>query len=208
MTLRIVAMSDTHGLHRQIAVPEGDVLVHAGDLTAHGRLEELQELNSWLGSLPHRHKLVIAGNHDWACAEVPELIPQILSNATYLCDSLITIDGVRCYGSPWQPRFFDWAFNLERPELRRVWAQVPTGVDVLITHTPPYRIFDTTYRGDAAGCPELAAALRRIRPRLHLFGHIHEAYGHATLGATIFANASCCTMHYQPVNPPLVFTLT
>jgi 3',5'-cyclic AMP phosphodiesterase CpdA len=92
VTLRIVVISDTHGLHERIAVPDGDVLVHAGDLTARGRREELEAFNDWLGHLPHRHKLIIAGNHDWVCAQKPRLTPQMLSNATYLCDTLVTID--------------------------------------------------------------------------------------------------------------------
>lgn len=207
MPLRIVVISDTHGLHDQLSVPDGDVLVHAGDLTARGRPEELEAFNDWLGALPHRHKLVIAGNHDWVCARKPRLTPQILSNATYLCDKQIIIDGYQFYGSPWQPRFFDWAFNLDPPQLRAVWARVPAEVDVLITHTPPLGVLDGTSRGEAAGCPELTAALPRLRPRLHLFGHIHEAYGQCAIGPTTFANASCCTLDYQPINPPLVIEL-
>jgi predicted phosphohydrolase len=207
VTLRIVVISDTHGLHERIAVPDGDVLVHAGDLTARGRREELEAFNDWLGGLPHRHKLVIAGNHDWVCARKPRLTPQLLSNATYLCDKQVVIDGYQFYGCPWQPRFFDWAFNLDPPQLRQVWARVPDGIDVLITHTPPQGVLDSTVRGVAAGCAELAAALPRIRPRLHLFGHIHEAYGQRAEGSTTFANASCCTLDYRPINSPLIFDL-
>lgn len=100
--MRIVALSDTHGLHEQLVVPDGDILVHAGDLTGHGTQEELEAFNRWLGTLPHPHKLVIAGNHDWVCAEQPWLIHELLSNATHLCDTQVTVGGLRCYGSPWQ----------------------------------------------------------------------------------------------------------
>lgn len=150
---------------------------------------------------------VIAGNHDWVCARKPRLARRVLSHATYLCDTRATIAGYQFYGSPWQPRFFDWAFNLDPPQLRQVEARVPANVDVLITHTPPQGIFDRTARGDDAGCAELAAALPRIRPRLHLFGHIHEAYGQSIIGPTTYANASCCTLDYRPTNPALVFEL-
>ncbi|MFV9505168.1 MAG: metallophosphatase domain-containing protein [Oscillochloridaceae bacterium umkhey_bin13] len=207
MALRIVVISDTHGMHERIAVPAGDVLVHTGDLTAHGTLEDLRAFNAWLGRLPHRHKLIIAGNHDWICAEEPALVPQILDQATYLCDSGVTIGRISFYGSPWQPRFLDWAFNLDRMPLRRVWSQVPTGVDVLMTHTPPAGILDRTMLGQAAGCAELRAALPRIRPRLHLFGHIHEGYGQTQQDGTTFVNASACTLNYQPINPPLAWDL-
>jgi Icc-related predicted phosphoesterase len=207
VSLRIVVISDTHSRHRHIVVPDGDVLVHAGDLTARGTLEELQAFDQWLGTLPHAHKLVIAGNHDWVCAEAPSAMPLLLNNATYLCDTQVTIAGIRFYGSPWQPRFMNWAFNLDPPALRQVWANVPEGVDVLITHTPPLGMRDRTFRGEHVGCGELAAALPRIRPRLHCFGHIHEAYGQHTEGGTIFVNGSCCTLQYQPINPAQVFTL-
>ncbi|NJN15121.1 MAG: metallophosphoesterase [Oscillochloris sp.] len=205
--MRIVVISDTHGMHEQVGVPEGDVLIHAGDLTAHGELDELRALNEWLGRLPHRHKLVIAGNHDWICAEMPAYMPKIFSNGVYLCDSAVQIGELRFYGSPWQPRFLDWAFNLDPPELRRVWAQVPTNVDVLITHGPPQGMLDLTVYGVDAGCAELWAELARIRPRLHVFGHIHEGYGTAEYDGMIFGNASSCTVRYQPINPPLVFDL-
>lgn len=205
--MRIVVISDTHGLHLQVAVPPGDVLIHAGDLTGHGTLGELRALNAWLGGLPHPHKLVIAGNHDWACAEHPALMPQLFTAATYLCDTLVTIGGRTFYGSPWQPRFYDWAFNLDPPELAQVWARVPAGVDVLITHTPPYGRLDRTDRGEHAGCAALRAALPRIRPRLHGFGHIHEGYGQHAHGRSLAVNASVCTLQYRPTNPPLVVDL-
>ena len=96
--MRLVCISDTHGCHDAIVVPDGDVLLHAGDLTAHGELDELIDVNTWLGNLPHRHKLVIAGNHDYLCEQLPEVLPQIFTNATYLQDTSITIDGRTYYG--------------------------------------------------------------------------------------------------------------
>ncbi|HNC99840.1 MAG TPA: metallophosphoesterase, partial [Myxococcota bacterium] len=112
------------------------------------------------------------------------------------------------WGSPWQPRFFDWAFNLDRGEpLRRVWQKIPDGIDILVTHGPPKGILDRVQRGGEVGCEELREALRRVRPRLHVFGHIHEAYGQLHLDGTHFVNAASCNLDYRPVNPPVVVEL-
>jgi predicted phosphohydrolase len=205
--MRIVCLSDTHGQHGKFDVPDGDLLLHAGDATRMGRTEEIISFNAWLGTLPHRHKVVIAGNHDWGFERDPSN-RFLLTHATYLIDEGCTIEGLRIWGSPWQPRFFDWAFNLDRgAPLRRIWAKVPTGVDILLSHSPPQGILDRTSRGDTVGCEELREALNRIRPRLHVFGHIHESYGQLKQDETIFVNASVCTLRYAPTQKPIVIDL-
>ena len=113
--MKLACISDTHSLHRRIPdIPDGDVLIHAGDCLGQGTLENIEVLNDWLGTLPHRYKIVIAGNHDWAFQETPELARQALTNAIYLEDSGVEIEGIRFWGSPWTPTFMDWAFMLER----------------------------------------------------------------------------------------------
>lgn len=202
---RIVAISDTHGQWDALEVPEGDVLVHAGDITARGALRELIDFNRWLAALPHPHKVVIAGNHDWCFAQRPADARGMLTAAHYLQDEGVELCGLRFWGSPWQPRFFDWAFNLNRgAPLRKVWAQIPDDTDVLVTHGPAWGILDLTPRGERVGCEELTLALQRVKPRLHIFGHIHHSHGLAERGGVIYANASVCTEQYRPINPPLV----
>jgi Icc-related predicted phosphoesterase len=99
----------------------------------------------------------------------------------------------------------DWAFNLQRgPALREKWALIPEGTDVLITHGPPFGILDWTARGERVGCEDLLEAVRRVKPRLHVFGHIHEGYGEHEQDGTRFVNASICTEAYQPTNAPIV----
>jgi predicted phosphohydrolase len=130
--MRLVLISDTHQRHDQLTVPDGDVLVHAGDFSTRGGVEEVARFNAWLGTLKHKHKVVIAGNHDFLFEREPTLARSMLTNVTYLEDSGVTIEGLRFWGSPWQPRFFDWAFNLERgAPLTEKWNLIPTGVDVL-----------------------------------------------------------------------------
>lgn len=206
MSIRIVAISDTHGLHRHLQVPPGDILVHAGDMTGRGQLDQVADFNEWLGGLPHRHKVVIAGNHDFCFEQQPLESAALLTNCIYLFDKAITLDGLCFYGSPWQPWFYDWAFNLARgSKLRAKWDLIPAGTDVLITHGPPLGHGDVTSRGEPVGCADLRAVVREKRPKYHIFGHIHEAYGVTYNEHTTFTNASSCTLQYQPVQRPIVY---
>ena len=189
--MRIVAVADTHLYHRELVIPDGDVFVHAGDMCRRGDLAELASAVTWIESLPHKHKVIVAGNHDWAFAKDPAAARQLVAHMTYLEDREATIDGLRFYGSPWQPEFNDWAFNLPRgPALAAVWAKIPAHVDVLITHGPPEGIGDRI--GDVArsGCADLLARVTEVVPRLHLFGHIHQDGGAWRIGGTLFANVT------------------
>ncbi|MBX0330508.1 metallophosphatase domain-containing protein [Oscillochloris sp. ZM17-4] len=165
--MRIVAISDTHGLHRQIRVPPGDILIHAGDLTRHGDRDALADVNAWLAELPHRQKLVIAGNHDWCLYDEPEAARALLISATYLCDERVAIQGVQIYGSPWTPSM-GWAFSRSPMALQYHWAELPDGIDVLITHGPPLGALDQDAKSQHCGDAALAAAVRELRPRLHI----------------------------------------
>lgn len=203
--MKIVLVSDTHGSHEALVVPAGDLLIHAGDLTRTGTLSELEAFADWLRALPHRHKLLIAGNHDFCCERQPEATRAVLAEFVYLVDEAVTIEGLNFYGSPWTPQFFDWAFQKPRgPELAAVWGRIPAGTDILITHGPPKGILDWTVSGDRAGCADLADTVAELAPRLHVFGHIHEAVGHETHGATTYVNASSVDLGYRVVNEPVV----
>ena len=205
MSLRLVVLSDTHGLHEGLEIPDGDVLVHAGDLTGRGTLAEVEAFDAFLARLPHRHKIVIAGNHDRCFERQGAAARGLLCHAVYLEDQAVEVAGLKFYGSPWQPWFFDWAFNLERgPELAAKWRRIPADTDVLVTHGPPLGHGDMTMRGDRAGCADLLERLREVKPRYHLFGHIHEGYGESVEGETTCVNASVCDFSYRPIQPPVV----
>ncbi|GAB4459697.1 MAG: metallophosphoesterase [Anaerolineales bacterium] len=202
--MKIIAFSDTHGRRPWFKIPAGDVLVFAGDMTLHGRLDEVVKFNEFLGSLPHTHKLVIAGNHDTCFVTHLDESRARLSNATYLQDESVTIEGVKFYGTPWQPVFRNMAFNLPQEALRLKWECIPADTDVLITHTPPYGYNDRTFFGSRVGCRDLLEAVERLQPALHIFGHIHEAHGQSTSGQTVFANVSVCNLFYMPIRRALV----
>lgn len=206
--MRIVCLSDTHMHHRKLTVPDGDVLVHTGDFTRKGSEADIADFNAWLGTLPHAHKVVIAGNHDFLFAQNNGLARALLFNATYLQDASVEVAGVKFWGSPWQPWFYNWAFNLPRgTALAQKWALIPPDTDVLLTHGPPFGVLDLTDRGEPVGCEELRQVVVRLSPRLHVFGHIHEAYGEVGFGRTWCVNASNCTLQYRPEHAPIVVDL-
>jgi Icc-related predicted phosphoesterase len=208
MKVRIVAISDTHEMHRKIAVPDGDILIHAGDATLNGRLTAINEFNAWLGTLSHAHKIVVAGNHDWGFQRQPAQARALMTNAVYLQDTTVTIEGLKIYGSPWQPWFYDWAFNLRRgSEIAARWELIPADTEVLVTHGPPYGFHDLTPQGRAVGCQDLLRRIEEIKPRLHIFGHIHNGYGMSMASGTTFINASICDEQYRPCNAPIVYDM-
>ncbi len=209
---RIVCLSDTHNCHEQILVPDGDILIHAGDATIRGTIDEIILFNEWFANLPHRHKIFVAGNHDWLFETNNSYARTLLSDKIiYLQDSAVEIENLKIYGSPWQPRFFDWAFNLMRgAELAEKWKLILNDTDVLITHGPPNGILDEVprqYFVENTGCEELRKRVETIKPKLHIFGHIHCGYGQAEEFGVKFVNASNCNESYQPTNPPVVIDL-
>lgn len=200
--MRLVAVADTHAFEEDLTVPDGDVFVHAGDLCRMGEIDELARQLSWMKSLPHRHKVLVAGNHDVAFARRPREARALLGDIVYLQDEGAIVAGLRFWGSPWQPAFHDWSFNLERGEpLRERWALIPRGLDVLVTHGPPAGIGDAgSGMAERLGCDDLRRRVEDVVPRLHLFGHIHQGGGLWRLGETTFANVTT----WECERPPTV----
>ncbi len=206
--MRIICISDTHGQHAGLALPDGDVLVHAGDMSGQGEIEEIREFSAWFTSQPDKHKVIIVGNHDFLFEDEPARARAMLAGCHYLQDSSVAIEDVHFYGSPPTPRFFDWAFNQDRGPLSVArWSMIPAGTDVLITHGPPYRILDRNLEGEACGCADLLDSIRRVKPRLHVFGHIHEGAGTLEIAGTTFVNASVLNRYYDLANRPVVIDL-
>ena len=236
--MRIVCISDTHSLQDQMShpIPKGDVLIHSGDISNKGGERDVTEFIHWFQNIEgFDSKIFIAGNHDFCFERInlphhkgeyawlnnlmsPENLSQ--SNVEYLEDSFVTIESlefskpIKIYGSPWQPNFYDWAFNLPRmgKEIEGKWDMIPDDVDILITHGPPQQIRDfvDNWRSPMnVGCEILRHQVEnRIKPLLHVFGHIHGAYGVAYIKDTLYVNASTCTEQYYPTNKPIIIDLT
>ena len=209
--MKLVLISDTHTMHEDLVLPQGDILIHSGDFTGRGKPHEVEEFFGWLErqSKNFKHIVFIAGNHelsfDYKSTWVVDAIKSLPTNVHYLEDSEIIIDDIKFYGSPWQPEFFDWAFNLPRgKKLEEKWEMIPNDTDVLITHGPPMYILDYTLRDMInVGCLALYNKVIQIKPKLHVFGHIHEGYGIKEQDGTMFVNASSATARYELINKPI-----
>lgn len=235
--MRLVFISDTHLIdairNTPLHVPDGDVLVHCGDATMRGGRNEMDAFAERFMDYPHKHKVFVPGNHDWDCQRVYEEMPHAILRlewAHVLIDRAVIIDGVKIWGSPWQPEFCNWAFNLPRgPALRAKWDLIPTDTDVLVTHGPPMGVQDRVWcyrptKLDVAtgkivkpgrrtrehvGCADLLEAVKRVNPKLHAFGHIHSDYGVRSMTGlrTTFINCALADERYQLSNKPVVFDL-
>ena len=204
--MKLVIVSDTHENRlSRWKIPDGDVLIHCGDCST-GTLTDLRRFGDDLHQLPHKHKLVIAGNHDVAIQKFAREARDILAPFSYLQDEAVVIDGLKFYGAPWQPDYLCMAFNLPRcsAELEARWAAVPSDTDVLITHCPPEGILDWVPPNLSVGCQLLRYRLGFLKPLLHCFGHVHESRGCMEQDGALFVNAACVQTTNQPVAGPVV----
>lgn len=213
-------ISDLHGHYPTLE--GGDLLIVAGDLTARHSFQEMEGFEKdWLRFEKKKYKktVLIAGNHD----TLLEQISWDWKDVEYLCDSVTEFEGLKIWGSPWTKRFKGMnpramAFTVDtEEELAKKWAKIPDDTDILITHGPPKGILDElTEEGHHAGSVALENAIRRIRPLLHVFGHVHECGGCATTGPlktvnaldntikeTLCVNASHVNEYYEPMNKPI-----
>lgn len=213
----LTIISDTHNHHKRIKddLPGGDLLIHAGDLSSMGYEHEIREFAKWYNGLDnYTSKVFIAGNHDWGFQNNNKKIKGILTgykNIDYLQDDFMgIIEGgepeVKIWGSPWQPEFYNWAFNLPRngDELKAKWDMIPEDTDILITHGPAWGFLDDVEgrRGEHLGCELLTERIKQIKPKIHICGHIHTGYGHYYNGHTHFFNASVLNERYSYAHLP------
>ena len=234
--MRIVATSDVHGNFPTMKIPDGDVLIIAGDILSdfadghstttrfgnffsmRSQLEELEHLNNHLSILPHKLKILIGGNHDFAMQKEEAATRKIITNGVYLRDEMYEFQGVKFYGHPWIPTLERWAFFADPVSMREKCDAIPD-CDVLITHGGPWGILDVVpgardWVGDKlvdsgghCGCKSLARRTYKMRPKVHIFGHIHESYGQRESNGTRHFNVAHCDRSYDPVNPPAVIDL-
>lgn len=211
--MRLVCISDTHFYPLGVEIPDGDVLIHAGDLTYMGRFKEIVVAGAALQALPHKHKIVIPGNHDFLFEKdsttARMAIGEGFSGIQVLIDQMTVIDGKIFWGSPWSSEFNDWAFQARAGgHSRAVFDRIPEGIDVLISHGPPLGIRDKVgLNGSPLGNKDLLRRVGEVNPKLHVFGHIHDGHGTSVIGETTFVNAAMCSEEYKHVNLPIVVDL-
>jgi Calcineurin-like phosphoesterase len=224
---RIICISDTHELHYKMEYDVVDFidknkdnyLIHAGDVSNEGSESGIRNFVHWFQNLKgFSSKIFCAGNHDWGFEyKKPWLYNYIndeslsQSDCVYLEDNFITIKypkistPIKIYGSPWQPEFCNWAFNVPRDKLHLYWEKIPIDTQILITHSPAYGILDKVEnRPTSQGCKSLYEHIVKIKPKIHITGHIHSGRGIIEKDGTIFINASICTERYEPINKPIV----
>ena len=229
-------ISDTHNKHKQIDTGSGDILIHAGDATGRGKSGEILPFLKWFSEQKFKHKVLIAGNHDFGFESEPERYQKECDDLgiIYLNDSGIEIEGLKIWGSPVQPEFFNWAFNRRidnniklpddydpyhsyppksNPHIKPHWDLIPNDTDILVTHGPPMGILDQCpdlnirYITKSVGCPHLLDAVNRIKPKIHAFGHIHERHGVLVQNGTTFINASQLNDQYIVAYKPITINI-
>lgn len=215
--LSIVAVSDTHTLHRKLVLPKADMLIHAGDACSYGTEKEFRDFAAWFRDQPFKYKVFVAGNHDrFVERQRHDAVRMLGPDIVYLQDEQVSIEGFDIFGSPWTPAFCNWAFNADARQLELAAAAIPDELDLLITHGPPYGLLDDGlrfgYQHTHIGSLPLMYKLRALDdqykgPRYHIFGHNHCGYGVTHLSKCTAANVAQVNEEYQLVHPPVVFQL-
>lgn len=205
--MKIILISDTHNQHEKLILPRGDMIIHAGDISGSGSYSEVMSFIQWFSQLEYKYKIFIAGNHDFLFEKL-NMSHTLPDAVTYLQDSLVEIEGLRIYGSPYTPVFYDWAFMKNRgTEIKQIWDLIPDKLDILVTHGPPYQILDQNAYAEHTGCKDLLNRVKEVKPSIHVFGHLHESYGMVEIFETRYFNASSLDEHYRLRNAPFVIEL-
>lgn len=217
MKKRITFISDTHTKHDKVSgfLTGGDLLVHAGDLTGRGYITEIENFMTWYDNIKNYDtKVFIAGNHDFGFENDNEKVKGLLTGyktIEYLQDDLLMVGDdydkmVKIWGTPWQPEFHNWAFNLPRGEkLKEKWDMIPVDVDILVTHGPAFGKLDyVPYDGKNVGCEDLLNRIQEIKPKIHVCGHIHSGRGIVFSEGTLYINAAVLNERYEFQNKPIV----
>lgn len=207
--MKLVAISDTHMHHEQLEIPRCDLLVHAGDATWLGKLEEVVPFLDWFAEQPADLLVFVPGNHDWLFELQPHLAQQMCRDRGILLlnDDGVHFRGQNLWGVAWQAPFNRWAFNVVDPDRRRaIFSRIPDDTDILITHQPAY------LRGDsngwkACGDPVLLERVEQVNPHMHISGHLHEDGGIREFGPTTFVNATILDWAHKPTHSPHIFEL-
>lgn len=208
---KIVAISDVHGKWGKLTIPDCDILISAGDYSFKGEPHMVKDFHAWLNKQNANHIISVQGNHEtwveknWNQAKAIAL--EACPAVHFIDEGPIEIEGIKIWCSAITPWFYNWAWNRYRGEdIKRHWDMIPNDTNILVSHGPAYGILDAVVyaNGDKkehVGCNDLAEAIKRIKPDLHICGHIHSAYGQVHIDGTSYYNASICDEMYQATQP-------
>lgn len=213
--MKLVAISDTHNKHNEVKIEKCDILIHSGDWTSMGYQHEVENFAKWLNKQPAEHIIIVPGNHEKMFENSYPLSKFWISDhcpkAHILCHEALEIEGIKFFGSPWTPYFYNWGYNAARneaekdlyhkPLIKDIWATIPEDTDILITHGPAYGILDFLPPGQFLGCRALFDRIIEIKPDIHICGHIHYSHGEKQFNGTRFFNAAICDEQYRTTNP-------
>lgn len=216
--MKIVAISDTHTKWKGLKIPECDILISAGDYSFCGEKHIVKNFHEWLNAQDANHIISVQGNHEtWVeknFQEAKEMALKVCPAVHFMDEGLVEIEGIKIWCSAVTPWFHDWAWNVHRgAPIKKHWDRIPDGIDVLVTHGPPHGILDEVLYSDGSssgrfvGCEELLEAIKRVKPQVHIFGHIHCGYGEKHVDGTSFYNAAVCDELYMPSNAPHIIEL-
>jgi len=209
----IVCISDTHGHHNELKLSKGDLLIHAGDMDIDTE-DKFYKFIDWFGKQPFDYKVLVAGNHDFFLEKKSNYWVRqecYAQEICYLSHNAVSINGLNIFGSPYTPRYGRWAFMKERGlELDELWKQIPNDTDILVTHGPPLNILDEVhlvYGSHNVGCWDLDKKVKEVKPKYHIFGHIHSCYGGSVENNINYINCSVVDENYDLVHPPIRFEI-
>lgn len=202
--VKICVFSDTHNTHRRLKIPKCDILIFGGDAGIIS-YKHLEDFNNWIGEQSAIHKIFVAGNHDRYLEEIGrDDCKLFFTNAIYLENASVQIEGIKIWGSPYSVIFGNWSFMADSDYLKHIWEYIPKNTDIVISHGPAFGILDVV-GWKSQGCPELRKVIDEIKPRIHVSAHIHEEYGVFKREFTEHINGSIMDETYQPINDPIVF---
>jgi Icc-related predicted phosphoesterase len=206
--LKIICISDTHDINYP-ALPDGDMVIHAGDVSLDGSAREVQHFVDWFRALPHPYKVFVGGNHDKSLEGLGLDFFDPGTGITYLNNNSVELGGFKIWGSPASRTYGRiCAFMRDEDRLAHLYESIPDDTDIVITHQPPYGRQDMEADGIHLGSPSLTRAIERVQPLLHVFGHIHGGYGVALPYTDLLSvNAAQLDVTYRKHNAPIVVEL-
>lgn len=211
--MKACVISDTHSCWERLKIPKCDIFIHAGDIGIHDEKDMFNFIN-WMNNIPSKHNILVAGNHDKLIAEKEELFRHTCNSGStknhYLNNECVIINDILFYGSPITPEFNNWWFMKNRgKEIKKEWNKIPKNTHVLITHGPRYGVMDASNATlfNSIGCEELGKKIDEIKPKYHIFGHLHGGYGKKVKKGTRYYNVSVVDEAYQVVNKPTIINL-